>query len=258
MDLAIGLLIPFVGTTLGAAMVFLMKNTLNAKLEKFLGGFASGVMISASMWSLLLPAKEMSIQQGVPAWIPTAVGFVCGIAFLFLFDVIIPHIHVKGKTAEGVKSKCTKTTMMLLAVTMHNIPEGMAVGVILAGALNGNAGVSLAAAMALSFGIAVQNFPEGAIISMPLRAQGMSRGKSFLWGVLSGVVEPIAGVITVLLTSFMSSILPYLLSFAAGAMIYVVVEELIPDSQNGPHSNLGTLGVSAGFLLMMILDIALG
>ncbi len=258
MEIALGLLIPFLGTTLGSAMVFLMKNKLSEKLEKFLGGFASGVMISASMWSLLLPAIDMSNAQGVPAWLPTAVGFTIGIVFLLVLDIVIPHIHIDGKQPEGIKTKLNKNTMMIFAVTMHNIPEGMAVGVILASAMMHNVGVTMASALTLSIGIAVQNFPEGAIISMPLKSGGMSKGKSFLYGVLSGVVEPIAGIITIFLTSFMTIILPYTLSFAAGAMIYVVVEELIPESQSGEHTNLGTIGVAIGFVLMMVLDIALG
>lgn len=258
MLVALGLMIPFLGTTLGATMVFFMRDKLSLKLEKFLGGFASGVMISASMWSLLLPATEMSELLGTPAWVPTTIGFVVGVLFLYSLDVLIPHLHIQGSSPEGKESHFNKLTMMMLAVTMHNIPEGMAVGVAIAGAINGNAGVSVAGALALAIGIGIQNFPEGAIISMPLKAQGVKKRKAFLMGFFSGVVEPIAGLLTILLTSFMSSILPYLLSFAAGAMIYVVVEELIPSSQSGEHSNLGTMGTALGFVIMMLLDLALG
>ena len=258
MELTIGVLIPFVGTTFGAAMVLFMKNKMNTKIEKLLLGFAAGVMIAASVWSLLIPSIEMSTEQGKIAWIPAAVGFLFGILFLFILDSLIPHIHLKSDKPEGLKAKLKKTTMMVFAVTLHNIPEGMAVGVIFAGALAGNTGITMAGAYALAIGIAIQNFPEGAIISMPLRSEGMSKKKSFLCGVLSGIVEPIGAVITILLTSAITSILPYLLSFAAGAMIYVVVEELVPESQAGEHSNIGTIGVAIGFVLMMILDVALG
>lgn len=258
MELTIGLLIPFVGTALGAAMVFFMKNKMNAKIEKLLLGFAAGVMIAASVWSLLIPSIEMSVEQGKIAWIPASVGFLFGILFLFILDSLIPHIHLKSDKPEGIKAKLKKTTMMVFAVTLHNIPEGMAVGVIFAGALAGNTGITMAGAYALAIGIAIQNFPEGAIISMPLKSEGMSKGKAFACGVLSGIVEPIGAVITILLTSTITNILPYLLSFAAGAMIYVVVEELVPESQAGEHSNIGTIGVAIGFVLMMILDVALG
>lgn len=258
MELTIGLLIPFVGTALGAAMVFFMKNKMNTKIEKLLLGFAAGVMIAASVWSLLIPSIEMSVEQGKIAWIPASVGFLFGILFLFILDSLIPHIHLKSDKPEGIKAKLKKTTMMVFAVTLHNIPEGMAVGVIFAGALAGNTGITMAGAYALAIGIAIQNFPEGAIISMPLKSEGMSKGKAFACGVLSGIVEPIGAVITILLTSTITNILPYLLSFAAGAMIYVVVEELVPESQAGEHSNIGTIGVAIGFVLMMILDVALG
>ena len=252
MEGTFGLLIPFLGTTLGSFMVFLMKDKISLKLEILLSGLASGVMIAASMFSLLLPAKEMATNQGVPAWIPTSVGFVLGILFLQIMDKAVSNIYLKNN------SNHKKNTMLMLAVTLHNIPEGMAVGVALAGAIMKNVGVTMAGALALAIGIAVQNFPEGAIISMPLKSGGMSKSKSFLFGVLSGVVEPIAGALTMLVTSFISSLLPYLLSFAAGAMIYVVVEELIPQSQSEGHSNMGTIGVAVGFVLMMVLDIALG
>ena len=258
MDLVIGLAIPFLGTTLGAAMVFLMKNKINNKIEKLLLGFASGVMIAASIWSLLIPAIEMSESQGKIAWVPAAIGFLLGITFLLVLDSIIPHLHLKSDKPEGIKSKLKKTTMMVFAVTLHNIPEGMAVGVTFAGALTQNAGITMAGAFALAIGIAIQNFPEGAIISMPLKSEGMSKPKAFLYGTLSGIVEPIGAIITILLTNTVVPMLPYLLAFAAGAMIYVVVEELIPESQAGKHSNIGTIGVAIGFVVMMILDVALG
>ncbi len=258
MDLVIGLAIPFLGTTLGAAMVFLMKNKINNKIEKILIGFASGVMIAASIWSLLIPAIEMSESQGKIAWVPAAIGFLLGITFLLVLDSVIPHLHLKSDKPEGIKSKLKKTTMMVFAVTLHNIPEGMAVGVTFAGALTQNAGITMAGAFALAIGIAIQNFPEGAIISMPLKSEGISKPKAFLYGTLSGIVEPIGAIITILLTNAVVPMLPYLLAFAAGAMIYVVVEELIPESQAGEHSNIGTIGVAIGFVVMMILDVALG
>ena len=255
--LAIGLLIPFAGTTLGAAMVFLMKNKMNPTLEKLLLGFASGVMIAASIWSLLIPSLEMAEGYRLP-FLPAAIGFLAGIAFLLILDSVIPHLHI-DKSQEGIKTnKLKKTTMMVLAVTLHNIPEGMAVGVSLAAALNGTSKISMAAATALAVGIAIQNFPEGAIVSMPLKSEGIGKGKAFFLGALSGAVEPIAGVITVLLTGAVLKLLPYLLAFAAGAMIYVVVEELIPDSQQGKHSNVATIGLAIGFVLMMVLDIYFG
>lgn len=235
-----------------------MKNEMNKKVEKILLGFASGVMIAASVWSLIIPAIEMAEEQGKVAWIPAAIGFLFGIVFLLTLDSIIPHMHLETDKPEGFKSKLKKTTMMVLAVTIHNIPEGMAVGVTFAGALIGNAGITLSGAIALAIGIAVQNFPEGAIISMPLKSEGVSKPKAFLYGALSGIVEPIGAVLTILLTNTIVPILPYLLSFAAGAMIYVVVEELIPESQAGEHSNIGTIGVAIGFVIMMILDVGLG
>ncbi len=258
MNIVVGLLIPFLGTTLGAAMVFLMKNKINEKLEKALLGFASGVMVAASIWSLIIPSIDMATEQKIIAWLPASVGFILGILFLLILDNIIPHLHIKSKEPEGPKSKLGKSAMMVLAVTLHNIPEGMAVGVAIAGAVNGNSTITMAGAIALSIGIAIQNFPEGAIISMPLKEEGNSKRKSFLYGTLSGIVEPIGGLITIILTSLVVPILPYLLSFAAGAMIYVVVEELIPSSQVGKHSNLGTIGFTIGFIIMMILDVALG
>ena len=258
MQILTGLLIPFLGTILGAATVFLMKNTLNKKIEKILLGFAAGVMIAASVWSLIIPSIEMAEEQDVVAWIPASIGFLLGMIFLLVLDSIIPHMHLESEKPEGIKSKLKKTTMLVLAVTLHNIPEGMAVGVLFAGVMIGNSGVTMAGALTLAIGIAIQNFPEGAIISMPLKSEGMSKSKAFLYGALSGIVEPIAAIITILLTNLVVPILPYLLSFASGAMIYVVVEELIPESQAGEHSNIGTIGVALGFVIMMILDVALG
>ena len=239
-------------------MVFLMRNKLNKKVEKILLGFASGVMIAASIWSLIIPSIEMAEEQGKIAWIPAAIGFLLGVVFLLVLDSLIPHMHLESNKPEGVQTKLKKTTMMVLAVTLHNIPEGMAVGVTFAGALMGNTGITMAGALALAIGIAIQNFPEGAIISMPLKSEGVSKPKAFLYGALSGIVEPISALITILLTKAIVPILPYLLSFAAGAMIYVVVEELIPESQAGEHSNIGTIGVAIGFVIMMILDVTLG
>lgn len=250
--------IPFLGTALGAAMVFFMKKEMNPKLEKMLLGFASGVMIAASVWSLLIPAIEMAEEQGKAAWLPASAGFLLGMGFLLLLDSLVPHLHIDSEKPEGVKSGFQKTTMLVLAVTLHNLPEGMAVGVTFAGAMLEDTGITMAGALTLAIGIAIQNFPEGAIISMPLRSAGASKGKAFVYGVLSGVVEPVGSVITILLAAHVVPILPYLLAFAAGAMVYVVVEELIPESQSGEHTNIGTIGVAAGFVLMMVLDVALG
>ena len=257
-NVSLVLLIPFLGTVLGSAMVFLMKNKINIKLEKLLLGFAAGVMIAASIWSLIIPALDMVEKQGGISWLPTAIGFLFGVVFLLILDSLIPHLHMKSDKPEGIKAKIKNLTMLVLAVALHNIPEGMTVGVTLAGALIGNTGITITGAIALAIGIAIQNFPEGAIISMPLKSEGVSKKKAFLYGALSGVVEPIGAIITILLTSLVIPILPYLLSFAAGAMIYVVVEELIPESQKGEHSNIGTIGVAIGFIIMMILDVALG
>lgn len=257
----LGLMIPFAGTTLGAGMVFFMKKNMGIKVEKSLLGFASGVMIAASVWSLLIPSIDMAEAQGVIAWMPAAVGFMAGIFFLLLLDTIIPHLHLNDDQPEGITSKSAKlkkTTMLVLAVTLHNIPEGMAVGVVFTGVLSENTLISMAGAFSLAIGIAIQNFPEGAIISMPLRSEGFSKGKSFFYGTMSGIVEPIAALVTILLTSVIQPALPYLLSFAAGAMIYVVIEELIPEAQTGEHSNIGTIGAAVGFVVMMILDVALG
>ena len=231
---------------------------MNEMLQKLLLGFASGVMIAASVWSLLIPSIEMAEQEGGIAWIPAAGGFLLGMGFLLVLDTLTPHLHFTDEKPEGVPAHLKKTTMLVLAVTLHNIPEGMAVGVTFAGALTENSVMTMAGAFALSAGIAIQNFPEGAIISMPLKSQGISKGRAFIYGALSGIVEPIAAVITILLTGLIVPLLPYLLSFAAGAMIYVVVEELIPEAQTGKHSNISTIGVAFGFALMMVLDVALG
>jgi ZIP family zinc transporter len=253
-----GILIPFAGTTLGAAMVLVLRREIGNHLQKLLLGFASGVMIAASVWSLLLPSIEQAAARGGIAWLPASVGFLLGIGFLLVLDSLIPHLHRGAERAEGLHIKAKKNTMLLLAVTLHNIPEGMAVGVVFAGLLAGERGIGLSSALALSVGIAIQNFPEGAIVSMPLRGEGVSKGSAFLYGTLSGAVEPIAALVTILLTSVLVPVLPYLLAFAAGAMIYVVVEELIPELQEGEHSNIGIVGVAVGFVLMMILDVALG
>ena len=257
-NILLGIFIPFAGTTLGSAMVFFMKKEMNQRLQKLLLGFASGVMIAASVWSLLIPAIEMAEDAGGIAWIPAAAGFLLGMGFLLVLDTVTPHLHFTEEKPEGMPSHLKKTTMLVLAVTLHNIPEGMAVGVTFAGAMAGNGALTLAGAFALSVGIAIQNFPEGAIISMPLKGQGISRTRAFAYGTLSGIVEPAAAFITILLTGLVVPFLPYLLAFAAGAMIYVVVEELIPEAQEGAHSNIGTVGVALGFVLMMILDVALG
>ncbi len=253
------LLLPFLGTMLGAAMVFFLRGAMTASVRKLLLGFASGVMVAASIWSLILPSMEMSLEAGGSEWIPAAIGFVLGILFLLLLDTIIPHLHIGADSPEGItpKKQWKRTTMLSLAVTLHNIPEGMAVGVILASAMAEGSSISMTAAWALAIGIAIQNFPEGAVLSMPLYSEGMKKGKAFLIGALSGIVEPIASIVTILLIAFISPALPYLLAFAAGAMMYVVVEELIPEAQAEPHSNIPTLGFTAGFILMMILDCAL-
>lgn len=252
------ILFPFIGTTFGALSVFLLKNELKPSVEKLFLGFASGVMIAASVWSLIIPSINHSENMGKLAFIPAVVGIALGMLFLLLLDKIIPHLHLNSDEPEGPASKLKKTTMLVLAVTLHNIPEGMAVGVVVAGFMNGTTGVTMASAVALAIGIAIQNFPEGAIISLPLKGEGSSKGKAFLYGMLSGIVEPIAAIITILLSSYIIPVLPYLLSFAAGAMIYVVVEELIPESSHGKHSNIGTIGFGIGFIIMMILDVALG
>ncbi len=258
MEAFYGILIPFLGTSLGAACVFCMKKSLNDRVQRALTGFAAGVMIAASIWSLLIPAIEQSAQMGGLSFLPAFVGFWVGVLFLLVLDHVVPHLHANSQQAEGPKSQLRRTTMMVLAVTLHNIPEGMAVGVVYAGFLSGSTQITAAGALALSLGIAIQNFPEGAIISMPLRAEGMEKGRAFLGGVLSGVVEPIGAVLTILAARHVVPALPYLLSFAAGAMLYVVVEELIPEMSQGEHSNIGTVFFAVGFSLMMVLDVALG
>ena len=258
MEAFYGILIPFLGTSLGAACVFCMKKSLNGRVQRALTGFAAGVMIAASIWSLLIPAIEQSAQMGGLSFLPAFVGFWVGVLFLLVLDHVVPHLHANSQQAEGPKSQLRRTTMMVLAVTLHNIPEGMAVGVVYAGFLSGSTQITAAGALALSLGIAIQNFPEGAIISMPLRAEGMEKGRAFLGGVLSGVVEPIGAVLTILAARHVVPALPYLLSFAAGAMLYVVVEELIPEMSQGEHSNIGTVFFAVGFSLMMVLDVALG
>lgn len=258
MNLFVGVMIPFLGTALGAACVFFLKNEMKPLVQKALLGFASGVMVAASVWSLLIPAMDMAEGMGKFAFVPAAVGFLLGIAFLLFMDKVIPHQHLDCGEPEGMKCKASKTSMLLFAVTLHNIPEGMAVGVAFAGMMNGHSGITMAGAFALAIGIAIQNFPEGAIISMPLKGTGLSRSKSFVYGALSGIVEPIGAFLTILLASYIEPMLPYLLAFAAGAMLYVVVEELIPESAEGEHSNIATIGFAAGFVIMMILDVALG
>lgn len=253
-----GILIPFLGTSLGAACVFFMKKSMSPLVQKILTGFAAGVMVAASIWSLLIPAMDQSEHMGKWAFIPAAVGFWLGILFLLLLDHLIPHLHRNSEKAEGPKTHLGKNTMMVLAVALHNIPEGMAVGVVYAGWMWGDAQITAAGALALSLGIAIQNFPEGAIVSMPLRAEGMKKSRSFLYGVGSGIVEPIGALLTILAAELIVPALPYLLSFAAGAMIYVVVEELIPEMSQGDHTDWGTLFFAAGFTIMMILDVALG
>ena len=253
-----GVLIPLLGTTLGAACVFFMKNAIGDKVQRLLMGFASGVMVAASVWSLLIPSIEQSASMGRLSFVPALTGLWAGMLFLLLLDHITPHLHMNSDETEGPKAHLKKTTMLVLAVTIHNIPEGMAVGVVYAGWISGDSNITLMSAIILSLGIAIQNFPEGAIISMPLRGEGMSRPKSFLMGVLSGAVEPVAGVLTILAAGIIVPVLPYLLSFAAGAMLYVVVEELIPEMSEGSHSNIGTVLFAAGFSVMMILDVALG
>ena len=253
-----GILIPFLGTTLGAACVFFLKKALSESLQRALTGFAAGVMVAASVWSLLIPAIEQSSGMGRLSFAPAVIGFWCGILFLLLLDHVIPHLHRNCEQTEGPKIHLQRSTMLLLAVTLHNIPEGMAVGVMYAGYLSGNAQITAAGALALSLGIAIQNFPEGAIISMPLRAEGMSKPKAFLCGTLSGIVEPIGALLTILAAQHIIAFLPYFLSFAAGAMLYVVVEELIPEMSQGRHSNLGTLFFAIGFTLMMAMDVGLG
>ena len=258
MTLIIGLLIPLLGTMIGAAFVFLMKDEMSPRVQKSLLGFASGVMVAASVWSLLLPAMEMEADEGKWAVLPAAAGFLLGIGFLLLLDELTPHLHIGTEKPEGPRSRLSRTAMLALAVTIHNLPEGMAVGVVFAGAEGGIGGLSLASALAVSIGIAIQNIPEGAIISMPMRAEGNSRWRSFIIGSLSGAVEPIGALAVVLLASLITPALPYFLAFAAGAMFYVVVEELIPEASEGEHSNLSTIGFAFGFVLMIVLDVVMG
>lgn len=253
-----GILIPFLGTTLGAACVLFMKKSLNASVQRVLTGFAAGVMVAASVWSLLIPAMEQAEYMGKWSFVPAVAGFWLGVLFLLLLDRVIPHLHQNCDKPEGPRVKLKKTTMLVLAVTLHNIPEGMAVGVLFAGWLSGGEAITMSGALALSIGIAIQNFPEGAIISMPLHGEGMKKGKSFLYATLSGIVEPVAAALTIIAAPLIVPVLPYLLSFAAGAMVYVVVEELIPEMSAGEHSNLGTLSFAMGFTVMLALDVALG
>lgn len=258
MNIFLGVMIPFIGTTLGAACVFFLKKEIRPNVQRAFLGFAAGVMVAASVWSLLIPAMDMSAGMGKFAFVPALTGFLLGIGFLLLMDSLVPHLHVGSDQPEGKKAKLKKTTMLMLAVTIHNLPEGAACGAIFAGVISGDDSVTMAGAIALAVGIAIQNFPEGAIISLPLRSEGKSRGKAFLLGTLSGVVEPVGAALAILLASVVTPILPYLLAFAAGAMIYVVVEELIPEASEGDHSNLGTVAFAVGFVVMMILDVALG
>ena len=254
----IGLLVPLLGTMLGSAFVFFMKGEMSVRLQKSLLGFASGVMVAASVWSLLIPAMDMESDSGKWAVMPAAVGFLLGMGFLLLIDCLTPHLHIGTDKPEGLRSQLSRTAMLALAVTIHNLPEGMAVGVVFAGADNATSNISLTSALAVSVGIAIQNIPEGAIISMPMRAEGNSRLRSFLIGSLSGAVEPIGAVAVLLLASFLVPVLPYMLAFAAGAMFYVVIEELIPEASSGQHSNLSTIGFAFGFVLMMVLDVVMG
>lgn len=257
-SIALGVILPFIGTALGASTVFLLKNELNPKIRKFLLGFASGVMIAASIWSLIIPASEMSVLNGKSEWVAPVVGFMLGMLFLLALDTFVPHQHLSCDKPEGCSTKMGRNNLLFMSVTLHNVPEGMAVGAVFAGLLAGGVELGLMSALSLSIGIAIQNFPEGAIISLPLKSAGETKGKSFLFGAASGIVEPVAALVTIAFSSLILPILPYLLSFAAGAMIYVVVEELIPESQEGEHSNIATVGVMLGFALMMVLDMALG
>ena len=253
-----GIMLPLLGTTLGAACVFFMRGTMNRNLQRALTGFAAGVMVAASVWSLLIPAMDQAADMGTWSFVPAVAGFWMGIVFLLALDRAIPHLHLNSEKAEGPKSSLSRSTMLVLAVALHNLPEGMAVGAVIAGMIMDNVGISLAGALTLSLGIAIQNFPEGAIISMPLKAEGVSKPKAFLYGFLSGVVEPVGAILTIMAANYVVPVLPYLLSFSAGAMIYVVVEELIPEMSEGEHSNLGTVMFALGFSLMMALDVALG
>lgn len=257
MNIFAGIMIPFIGTTAGAACVFFLKNALRPRVQKAFLGFASGVMVAASVWSLLIPSMNMSQDMGKLAFVPASIGFLLGIGFLLVLDEVIPHLHMDSDEPEGPKGSWKKSTMLVLAVTLHNIPEGMAVGVAFAGLMSQNSTITMAGALALSVGIAIQNFPEGAIISLPLK-EAVGKPKAFVYGMLSGIVEPLGAFLMLTLSEVLGPALPYFLSFAAGAMIYVVVEELIPESAQGDHSNVATIGFAAGFVVMMILDVALG
>lgn len=258
MEILFAILLPFLGTVLGSAFVFFLKGQMNRRLQRLLTGFAAGVMVAASIWSLIIPAMESSAHMGKLSFLPALLGVWAGFGFLLLLDQLVPHLHMNSASPEGSKSSLGKSAMLVLAVALHNLPEGMAVGVVAAGWLSGSESISAAGALALALGIALQNLPEGAIISMPLKSGGMSRGKAFGYGVLSGVIEPIGAVLTILLATWVVPVLPFLLALAAGAMLYVVVEELIPEMSEGPHSNIGTIAFAAGFTLMMVLDVALG
>ena len=257
MGIWLGLMIPFLGTTAGAACVFFLRNKISINLRRTFSGFAAGVMMAAAVWSLLIPAMDMSADMGKLAFLPALIGFLLGILFLLFIDSLVPHLHVGSKEPEGKKSDLGRTAMLMLAVTIHNFPEGAACGAIFAGVLSGDGTVTMASALTLALGIAIQNFPEGAIISLPLRSEGHSKKKAFLLGTLSGAVEPVGAILAILLASVVTPVLPYLLAFAAGAMVYVVVEELIPEANEGEHSNLGTIAFAVGFALMMVLDVAL-
>lgn len=252
------ILIPFVGTLVGASTVLFTRGTSLERTQKTFIGFAAGVMVAASVWSLIMPSIELSAAMGRLSWLPAAIGIILGMLFLLMLDSLVPHQHITSDTPEGPRSALGRRQMLMLAVTLHNIPEGMAVGAVVAGALGGNADVSMAAASALALGMAIQNIPEGAIISLPLRAEGMTRRRSFLYGGLSGIVEPLSALVMILLFEHIAPALPYLLAFSAGAMLYVVVEELIPETQQGKHSNIGTIAFAIGFVIMMVLDVALG
>ena len=258
MEILAAVLLPFLGTVIGAAFVFFMKRGMNRRLQRVLTGFAAGVMVAASVWSLIIPAMDASAHMEKLAFLPAFLGVWAGFGFLLLLDKLVPHLHLNAQTPEGRKSNLGKSSMLVLAVALHNLPEGMAVGVVVAGWLAGSETVSAAGALALAVGIALQNLPEGAIISMPLRSNGMKQGRAFGYGVLSGVIEPIGAVVTILLAAWLTPVLPFMLAFAAGAMLYVVVEELIPEMSEGEHSNIGTIAFAAGFTLMMALDVALG
>ena len=258
MDILPLILIPFVGTALGAATVFLTRDKVSSRVQNALLGFAAGVMVAASVWSLIIPAIDLSQHLDKLSWMPSAVGILLGMLFLLALDSLVPHMHPTGDSAEGLQSKLGRRPMLMLAVMLHNIPEGMAVGAVIAGAMQGNSGITIAAALALAVGMAIQNIPEGAIISLPLRADGASRRKSFGYGALSGIVEPLSAALMILLFEHISPLLPYLLAFSAGAMLYVVVEELVPETQRGEHSNIGTIAFAIGFIIMMVLDVSLG